>query len=208
MISKIQNLLSEAEAQKASSSPEQSSIASAEKIFSTASEAEIFFGRIKEKLPQIEFWNNKSALNHYTLFNEVGQSSERKAAQVGDFIRISMRGGLKYDWVKIISLDETPEEAVLTVQPSFDPTEKASDKNVTSHFFTDEATNNFCLERKLEAVRFYVIGLNEKSNTGETNNLLESARNFGVANIGSYTGIQTAEWKTFCERFLEIESKE
>jgi hypothetical protein len=94
---------------------------------------------------------------------------------------------------------------VLTVKPSFDPTEKAADKESTSHFFTNEATNNFCLQRDEKSILFYVIGLHEKTNLGETENALETARNAAVANLGYYLGIQKAEWKTFCRNFLEID---
>src|SRR6476469_1566783 len=47
-------------------------------------------------------------------------------------------------------------------------TDKEPDKNVTSHFFTSDATNNFCLEKRDAVVSFYVIGLSEKTNTDET----------------------------------------
>jgi hypothetical protein len=96
----------------------------------------------------------------------------------------------------------------VTIKPSHDPTDKDSDKDATSHFFTSDATNNFCLEKRDAVVSFYVIGLSEKTNTDETENLVERARNVAVANIGSYFGIQKGEWKTFCRKFLRLTDEE
>ena len=95
---------------------------------------------------------------------------------------------------------------VLTVQPTFDPTAKDADKNRTSHFFTSEATNNFCLEKQENKVNIYVIGLSEKPNTQDTGGILETIRNYATANLGHYFGIQEGEWTTFCKNFLEIET--
>lgn len=200
MSSKIEKLLQTAKAQAESDSPEQSSTASAERRFADVEEAATAFDRLREKLLHVRRWSENSGVNNYTLFDENGTDLGDSAARINDFICISLPGTGKNDWVKIIDFYQSDAEAVLTVQPSHNPTEK--NKNVTSHFFTAEATNNFCLERKGETVNFYVVGLNEKSNTADTKNLLESARNFVTANIGSLTGFQLAEWKTFCERFL------
>jgi hypothetical protein len=57
-------------------------------------------------------------------------------------------------------------------------------------------------------VSFYVIGLSEKTNTDETESLVGKARNVAVANIGSYFGIQTGEWKTFCKNLLRLTDQE
>jgi hypothetical protein len=48
----------------------------------------------------------------------------------------------------------------------------------------------------------YVIGLNERLNSGHTSGMIETVRNTAVANIGYYLGIQKAEWKKFCESFF------
>ena len=48
-----------------------------------------------------------------------------------------------------------------------------------------------------------MIGLDEKVNTGKTENSLETARNIG-AKIGSYLGIQRSEWEGFTESFLNV----
>jgi hypothetical protein len=208
MISKIQNLLEQAERQADNTAPQESSISCASRAFSTVSEAENFLDNLKSKLLHVKKWSEKSGLSSYELFDENGSLSHRKQAIIGDFIRIALHGSGKYDWVKILDIYDSPNEIVLTVKPSFNPTAEETDRNVTSHFFTSEATNNFCVERKENTINFYVIGLSEKTNTGETESFVETVRNFATANIGSYFGIQKSEWKKFCENFLKIKDKQ
>ena len=206
---KIPFLLAEYERQSKSASSEKSSLASAARDFETAAEAEKNYGRLKQKLLRIQEWNAESGVSSYEHFNEAGKPQHDKNATVGDFIKITLPGTGKSDWVRVIDIREVPaEEIVLTVKPSPDPTDKSGGGGeTTSHFFTDESTNNFCLERKHDRLGFYVIGLGEKANTEQTESFLESVRNFAAANLGHYLGFQKGEWTTFCENFLEIEEK-
>lgn len=205
---KIPVLLAEYERQSKSASPEKSSLAYAAREFESRDEAEKTFERLKQKLFRIEKWNSESGMSSYEHFDQNGKPQHDKNAIVGDFIKITLPGTGKSDWVRVIDISEVPaEEIVLTVQPAPDPTDKNGEET-TSHFFTDEATNNFCLEKKQSGLNFYVIGLGEKANTGDTENFLESVRNFATANLGHYLGVQKGEWTTFCENFLEIDRDE
>ncbi len=206
MSDKIQILLKLAEMQADSAEAAQSSAARATHSFPSASEAEKNFSRFREKLFRVGDWGEFSGISSYELFDENGGKAHRSAV-AGDFIKITLSGSGKDDWVKIISIHEAPGEIILTVKPSYNPTEKDADKSVTSHFFTDDATNNFCLERKDESLNFYVIGLSEKSNASDTKNILETVRNLATANLGHYLGIQQSEWQKFCENFLEVKPK-
>jgi hypothetical protein len=208
MMHKIPILLAEAERQSQSPDPEKSSLARATRQFTDASAAEENFKRLKEKLFRIEKWNSESGVSHFELYDDSGKKIKNQPAAVNDFIKITLPGSGKNDWVKIIEIHEAPGEAILTVQPTYDPTAEKPDETVTSHFFTADARNNFCLERDRETLNFYVIGLSEMSNTGDTNNILESARNFAAANLGHYLGAQTVEWTVFCQNFLETEESE
>ncbi|HXH69369.1 MAG TPA: hypothetical protein VNI60_03380 [Pyrinomonadaceae bacterium] len=199
---KIQNLLEQAGRQARALERGGSSITFASRAFSDTSEAEDSFNHLKQKLFHVRSWNAESFLTSFEPFDKDGKPSRRKSA-VGDFIRLSLAGSGKNDWVKIIEITEEPDEAVVTVMPSYNPTENQPDKNATSHFFTGDSTNNFCLGKNRETVTFHVIGLDEKTNTNETENFIETVRNVAVANIGCYLGIQKSEWKIFCENFLE-----
>ena len=139
-------------------------------------------------------------LSTYALFDENGR--EINEINVGTFIRISLKASGKYDWIRVIDIYDAPDEFIITVKPTFDPTTENRETSAISHFFTDEATNNFCLFKKAETVAFYVIGLNEKTNTNETGGAIETIRNVAV-NLATYLGMQKGEWEKFCHHFLE-----
>ncbi|HEY0429184.1 MAG TPA: hypothetical protein VGC76_15495 [Pyrinomonadaceae bacterium] len=201
MSGKIQNLLEQANY----SVTEDSSVNLAKRVFPDETEAKAFFKQTREKLLNIDEWNKNSTPSNYELFDDAGRLCERKILDTGKFIRITVKASGKHDWVKILNVYEAAGEFVITVSPSYDPTENPPDKTVTSHFFKSEATNNFCLQKDDKSVALYVIGLNEKANVKETDNLIEAARNLAAANFGYYLGLQKAMWKEFCARFLEIE---
>lgn len=207
MNGKIRNLLDRAAAITEFSDDKMSSVACATRKFSGEPEARKSFGELREKLFRVERWNADSGLSSFELFDETGEFRAGETAKIGDFIKLTLAGSGKSDWVKIVNISETADETVLTVQPSYNPTESDADKLLTSHFFTRESTNNFCLQISGDTLNVYVIGLDEKTNAENTNNFIESARNVATANVGHYLGIQKAEWTTFCTNFLETAPK-
>lgn len=199
MNGKIEQLLKQA----SSSAIPDSSVISAKRRFLSEADAGKFFREVKLKLLNLEQWNAKSSGTSYELFDEAGKICADKTLQTGRFICISIPLTGKDDWVKIIGIYEAKNEFVITVQPTYNPTEKPIDKTVTSHFYASEARNNFCLQRNETAVVCYVIGTDERQNTADTKNLLETVRNVGAANFGYFSGIQKAMWTEFCQNFLE-----
>lgn len=180
----------------------QSSISSAGKGFETEEKAKQILPWLKSKLLNITEWNANALMSSYELFDEKGKFVEDGKIYVGSFIRIKLKASGKYDWVRVIDSFDAPDEFVLSVKPTFDPTEIVPDKSVVSHFFTDESTNNFCLLKKDKSIMFYVIGLSEKMNTNETEDAFETARNVAV-NTATYFGMQNAEWEKFCQHFID-----
>ncbi len=201
---KIQTLLEEAAEQNDSPTADDSSIAKATRVFPTAPQAEKTFSFLRERLFHIEQWNVFSEISSFELFDESGRAEPKKIAAVGDFIKVTLPASGKDDWVKVTEIDDAPDEVVLTVQPSRDPTDEANEQT-TSHFFTGDSTNNFCLQRTGARINFYVIGLREKTNTAKTNGIFETVRNYATANLGCLLGIQKTQWETFCKNFLEGE---
>ncbi|MCY7345139.1 MAG: hypothetical protein LH614_02880 [Pyrinomonadaceae bacterium] len=199
MTGEIEKLLAQANTRNA----EASSATSASRVFQTETEAENYLQTSKEKLCDIERWNDGSEITSFSLYDADGAAQPTKRAAVGDFIKTALPASGKDDWVKITEIFDAPEEFVLTVQPSRNPTDKTHEA-ATSHFFIHNSTNNFCLQKKNAKISFYVIGLNEKTNTAETNSLVETVRNLAAANIGYFFGIQKAQWQTFSDNFLEI----
>jgi hypothetical protein len=198
-LSTIENLLKAAN----SSSEGDTSVNLAKRVFLNEAECSAFFEITKTRLFNIEEWNRNSSPTGYALFDESGNEVNAEPIAVGRFIRISLYGTGKYDWVRVVSItDDHPSETIVTVKPTYDPTAAPPDTSSISHFFGPEATNNFCLQRIEKTVAFYVIGLNEHQNTRFTDSLIESVRNAAVANVGYYSGLQKSVWKEFCTNFL------
>lgn len=201
--SKIESLLAAAK----SSSQGDTSINLAKKFFEDENEGRSFFLDTRERLFNINEWNRNSSPTGYALFDEAGRETNSRDIEVGMFIRIALYGSGKWDWVRVSEIHDDPNEVVITVKPSHDPTEQPPDQESISHFFHPDAENNFCLQRQEKMVAFYVIGLNERQNTEFADGLIESARNAAVANIGYYSGLQKAVWKEFCLNFLSTEEE-
>lgn len=207
MDDKIQKLLKQAAEQAKSADAPISSITSASRELAETAETEILFARLRRKLVRIREWNAESNISGFELFDADGKPCARHEAAVGDFVRVTLAGSGKNDWVKITDICDAKTAAVVTLRPSRDPTVSPTGEKTVSHFFTDASTNNFCLEKDGKKISFYVIGLDEKTNTTETANFLETIRNFAASNVGYFLGVQKSEWKIFCANFLEIEEK-
>lgn len=178
-----------------------SSFSSAAKDFADEPAAARAFAEIRTKLLDVKEWNRHGLLSTFALFGEDGQPLPNQKISVGAFMRISLTGTFKYDWVRVTTIIDEANEFIITVKPTFDPTAEKPDKSVVSHFFTDESTNNFCLLRRGSGLGLFVIGLNEKMNADETENTLETVRNAAV-NLGAYLGVQRAEWEKFCHHLM------
>lgn len=205
MSEKIQNLLKEAD----DSEDGKSSVTSARRVFKSPEETAEAFKSFKKKLYDVNHWEADSGVTAFQLFDEGGKPlTRRKKAREGDFVRISLPGSGKNDWVKIVRITDATDEIVISVQPAHDPTEKEADPEArTSHFFTSKSNNNFCLQKEEKALSVYVIGLHEKPNIFEADGILEAVRNVATASFG-WLGFQKIEWKTFCRNFLESEKSE
>jgi len=190
----------------ANSSPDaDTSVSVAKRKFLDEAESIAFFNETRSSLFSISEWRENSSATDYDLFDESGEKVSDGKIVVGRFVRIKLYGGGKYDWVRVISIVDDPGEVIMTVNTSYDPTQRPIDTKSISHFFGPEATNNFCVQRDEKTVAFYVIGLNEKQNVEFTDSLIESTRNAAVANVGYYSGIQKAIWKQFCLSFVRAE---
>lgn len=190
-----------------SSTEGDTSLNSAKRAFLDQADCDQFFETTRSKLFNINEWNKNSSPTKYALFDASGSQIDQRPISVGMFIRISLYGSGKYDWVRVVSIKDEPDEAIVTVRPTFDPTQEQQETDSISHFFGPEATNNFCLQRDGKTVAFYVIGLNERQNTKFVDGLIEAARNSAVANIGYYSGLQKSVWKEFCSNFLSTDEE-
>lgn len=189
-----------------SSTDNDTSVNVAKRTFLKDDDCAAFFEMTKANLLRIEEWNKNSSVTSYDLFDGSGVTDGSGLIDEGKFIRIALYGSGKYDWVRVLAISDELDEFVITVKPSYDPTD-GSERSSISHFFGPEAENNFCVQRIEKTVAFYVIGLNEKQNTRFTDSLIETARNAAVANVGYYSGLQKSVWKDFATNFLRTDEE-
>ena len=128
MKSKTQRLL------ELSNSDEKSSVSFAERRFSDNETAKHAFIKFKSLLFDLGLWNRCSAVIGFALYGENGAEINTQTIEKNLLLRLSMPGSGKYDWVKVTEIIDSPNEIVLTVQPSHDPTDKNNKRAKTSHF--------------------------------------------------------------------------
>lgn len=175
----------------------------------TAEEADELFVLAKERLLAVNDWKitagDFGAAFHLT--DAAGHEALRPARK-GDYIRIAVpgpghSGGHPDDWVRIevIRYDDFPddnrESLGLRVRPSAAPGSEDPDPD---HFFTDEATSTFVIERIGATVMARYHGRNEVPNTGG-NNLPDKVRNTLVA-LGALAGFSDVQWRNLIEGFI------
>ena len=183
------------------------SVNSARRNLASEAEAGTFFDTVCRNLLNIEQWSENSTPSDYALFDQAGAELHGKPISEGDFIRINIHGSGKYDWVLVLRIFRSDNEMVITVRPSRDPTAPAEQSATTSHFFHDDARNNFCVQLDGRVVSIYVIGLNERQNVSETGGMVESVRNAAAANLSYFLGIQKGVWNEFCAHFLRTDEE-
>src|SRR5690606_8240500 len=146
----------------------------------------------------------------FALKDSNGNNCDREARE-GDFFQINIPGpgpatGDGYDWVhveKIIeeSDPEGEEEcAGIQVRACKNPQNKKDD---TAHFFTDQATSSFIIERKGLTVYSRYHGRNEVLNT-DTEKVQDKIRNTLIG-TGALAGVSELQWTTLINAFLDID---
>lgn len=168
--------------------------------FDTASDSLGFYGIAKQRLLDINNWDNITGIPSATfrLMNSEYQTLDRKI-EVGDYIRIDIPGpGLPsskgYDWVRVENIEEEKTEncqrMALTLRPASDPTNTNPD---TAHFFKALATSTILVEQNYLSVSARYAGRNEIVNT-ENTKFTDNLRNFLVG-IGAKLGASFPQWK-------------
>lgn len=180
----------------------------------TIEDAEELFLLGKERMLSVNHWHEYAgALSGvFTLTDSHGKELRRKAHK-GDYLKIQLPGpgenaGKGYDWVHIeaIQYDDFPdtnsETIAMIARPVAAPI--GNDHN-TAHFFSDDATSTFSIQRKGKKVIATYHGRNEVANT-ETDNLLDKARNALMA-LGAMLGLSELQWKSLVKGFLTYEGE-
>ena len=164
----------------------------------------------KKRLLDINRWNEYAGVASATfqltdlLGNEIARSPE-----MGDLIRISIPGpgsvaGDGYDWVEIETYIETIDAIrdidlfAFRVRPTHKP---GSAAEVPAHFYTEDATSTFLVQRAGNKVTAAEKGRNEVPNTG-AETIRDKVRNTLVG-AGASLGLSIPQWKALMEGILE-----
>ena len=177
-------------------------------------DAEEFFIIAKDRLLDVNKWDKTadSASATFCLTDHQGRELHRKAHK-DDYIRINIPGpgaetGGGYDWVRIEAIvyddypDENSESIVMQVRPAQSPVDGHPS---VAHFFTDEATSTFDIERhgKMLIARYY--GRNEIPNT-DTESVTDTIRNTAVA-AGAMLGLSEVQWGGLLRGFISFDEE-
>jgi hypothetical protein len=176
--------------------------------FSSANDAKEFFAIVKHRLLNINDWHllTGTASASFILTDEKGNKVQRQA-QLGDHFKIDIPGpgnktGKGYDWVQIEAIEDTSseneDEVSIRVRPSDSPQQSSDD---VAHFFSEEATSTFTVERKNNIVIASVHGRNEKPNT-HSESVIDKVRNAVVA-TGAILGLNKPQWKSLVKGLLK-----
>jgi hypothetical protein len=163
----------------------------------------------RNRLMDVNHWHecaeNFSA--KFTLTDSQGINLHR-TADVHDYIKIAIpapvsNAGDGYDWVFIEHIEEINDPSKdydsisIRVRPTNNPETKG--ENV-AHFFTEQSTSSFTVERKNNLLSAAVYGRNEVPNT-KTENITDKIRNT-VVGIGAIAGLSNVQWNGLVKGLL------
>ncbi len=171
----------------------------AEKKFDSLEEARAFFLVAKERLLNVNKWHDLSGKGtaDFTLLDKDGKKANR-LVQKEDYFRIEIPGpesreGDGYDWVQVEEIKEKSEAnhefIAIRVRPAENPKKEG---NTTSHFFDDDASSTFLIERKETTVTSEIHGRNESPNIQQPTKG-DVVRNSIVA-LGAMIGFSKFQW--------------
>lgn len=177
-------------------------------------EAKVLFEVVKGRLQDVNQWHTRCGAASAVFRLTDGNGNEvNRTVQLGDHFKISIpapdvvkktNAGEGNDWVVVEAIEdksnntEKTESFAIRVRPTENP--NVPDAEV-AHFFKDDATSSFGVERNRNKVTTHVHGRNEKPNT-TSDSLLDKARNALVA-LGAMAGLSNPQWKSLVKGLLE-----
>jgi hypothetical protein len=174
-------------------------------------DAEEMFLIAKDRLTDVNHWNDVAGKMgaKFSLTDHHGKELHRHA-HLGDYIKIDIPGpgnaeGEGFDWVHIDKIiyddypDDGTESIAILVRPCNSPTHPDGE---TAHFFSDDSTSTFIVERHNKIIIAHYYGRNEVPNT-DADGILNKVRNVAVA-IGGLLGISDIQWQSLIEGLIAI----
>lgn len=181
--------------------------------YETTSEAIEAYQQAKQRLLNISSWHTYAGNGtaDFQLTDSLGNPVERLANE-GDHFQINIPGpgsstGDGYDWVQIQTIkgeavsEKDLEFIAITVKPATNPNNEKQD---IAHFFKDDASSTFVVQRQGLNVSAEVHGRNEQPNI-EAEDLLDKARNLAVA-AGAMLGFSNIQWRFLVRGLIELKT--
>lgn len=173
-------------------------------------DAEDWFIDAKNRMLDVNNWKNYAATfsTAFMLADSHGKPVSRSVHR-GDHIRIDIPGpgpaaGGGYDWVLIESVeyddypDDERETFAMRVHPVADPA--MGNGGATAHFFSEQASSTFVVERMGKYLKASYHGRNEEIN--KEGSVLDNVRN-SLVGFTAWLGMSDAQWASLIKGFLE-----
>mgnify|MGYP003579757602 FL=1 len=171
-------------------------------------EARSFFAEVKNKLQNVNQWKeyagNLSAT--FQLVNAEGKEIDRPA-QKGDYFKIDIPGpgstsGEGYDWVQIEEVESKSspdgESFGFRVRPTDNPQNSKQD---VAHFYSEESTSSFVVERNGYRITASVHDRNTKPNT-DADSTTDKIRDAVVGAAGALS-FSKNQWQNLTDGLLK-----
>lgn len=190
--------------------------AEAHREAASTEEARHIFTEARRRMLDISNWHRYGMPGSVFTLTDSNGRPIRRHAQLYDHIRIDLPGpgpvsGDGYDWVYIeaVKAENDPEHDndffAFRVRPVPNPAgKKDGEDSDTSHFYTDDTTSTFILERSGQRITAAEKGRNEVPNT-RASETADKIRNTVVA-AGAAIGFASIQWKSLMEGWLDIDT--
>ena len=174
-------------------------------------EARTFFRQVKERLRDVNHWKDiAGTLSASFQLVDANGKEVRRMAEKGDYFKIDIPGpgtksGDGFDWVQIEEVENTSlpdgERFGFRVRPTDNP---QNQKNDVAHFYSDDSTSSFIVERRNNIVTASVHDRNTKPNT-DADKPIDKIRDaiVGVAGVATFSKIQ---WKNLTDGLINQEA--
>lgn len=175
----------------------------------TDEQAEQLFNKARKNLLSINNWEELSGPLSacFRLIDKDGNKVLR-TPQVGDYFKIDLpapdnKSGRGHDWVQVENVEDNlqnPQQShtAIRVRPAPAPN---GEEDACHHFFTNDATSTFSVERNKTTITAAVYGRNEKPNTG-TGSFFNRIRNV-VIGFFAMLGFNKPQWSSLVKGILE-----
>ncbi|GAB3332090.1 hypothetical protein GCM10027299_38300 [Larkinella ripae] len=164
------------------------------------STARAAFSVAREKLFAVHQWSDISSITaNFFLHDRAGHPKPTGRPEVGDCIRVELPGPTPENWVRLIQLVDEENRAAFTAQPCADP---RAEGGQTEHFFTDDSTSEFRVEREGTTIKACQVGQHESVNNQEPEAGDRAVVNTLIAGAG-WLFYQRIQWKTLTDYLVD-----